>query len=288
MAASPPRIVPSPEPSRLIASQFGIAAACFLVLYVVAVLAAFLPPRLTDPAWQLKFTSALINNSFLALLGLALVHLAAFLQPSNPHLRRRRDDFATWALIPVLGFLLVIPLQCHAVWRGISTTNSQQSSQLKGVTARISTLREAINTASDTRDLQRRLLALKVPPLSAANLAQPLPQLRKAMLGSLEQAEIRAMDSFKGIQPQQLWLVIQGSVRAILSALVLVVGFAAFTRRPGTGKELTLLQQWQERCQDLFQRRRRTTSQFPSRRKTKSHQNNPEDYLHSLSEEAEP
>ena len=69
MAASPPRIVPSPEPSRLIASQFGIVAVCLLVLYVVAVLAAILPPRLTDPAWQLKFTSALINNSFLALLG---------------------------------------------------------------------------------------------------------------------------------------------------------------------------------------------------------------------------
>ena len=216
------------------------------------------------------------------------MHLAAYLHPSNPHLGRRRDDFATWALIPVLGFLLLIPLQGYAVWRGISTANNQQSSQLKAVTTRISALREPINTASSTQELNRRLLALKVPPLSAPNLAQPLPQLRKAMLASLEQTEIRAMERLNGIQPQQLWLVIQGSIRAVLSALVLAVGFAAFTRRPGTYRKRTLLQQWQERSQALFQRRRRSSFQSPSRRQAKSQQENPEDYLRSLSEEEKP
>jgi len=41
----------SSEPSRLLASQFEIAAVCLLVLYVVALLSAILPPRLTDPTW---------------------------------------------------------------------------------------------------------------------------------------------------------------------------------------------------------------------------------------------
>ncbi len=278
MAASPTRIVPRSEPSRLIASQLGILAVCLLVLYVLVVLAAILPPRLLDPAWQLRFTGALINNGFIALLGLALVHLAAYLNPTNPHLGRRRDDFASWALIAVLGFLLLIPLQGYAVWNGISTANNQQNSQLKGVSGRIAAMREAINKSSSTQELQRRLLALRLPSLSAPDLAQPLPQLRKAMLAALEQTEIRATDRFKGIQPQQLWLVIQGSIRAVFSALVLVVGFAAFTRRPR--KELTLLQQWQDR----FQRRRGSSSHSPSRRPTKSQQDNPENYLRSLNE----
>jgi len=259
MAASPTRIVPSSEPSKLIASQLGILAVCLLVLYVVAVLAAILPPRLTDPAWQLRFTTALINNGFSALLGLALLHLASYLHPSNPHLGRRRADFARWALIPVLGFLLLIPLQGYAVWRGITSANNEQNSQLKGVTGRISAVREAINKSSSTQELQQRLVALRLPPLSAPDLAQPLPQLRKAMLSSLDQAEIRATDRLKGIQPQQLWQVAQGSIRTVLSSLVLVVGFAAFTKRPG--KELTLLDQWQQRKQKLFKRRRG----FPSR-----------------------
>jgi hypothetical protein len=285
MAASPSRIIPSSEPSRLIASQLGILAVCLLVLYVVAVLAAILPPALLDPAWQLRFTNALINNGFIALLGLALLHLAAYLHPTNPHLGRRRNDFATWALIPVLGFLLLIPLQGYAVWRGISTANNQQNSQLKGVTGRISALREAINKSSSTQELQQRLVALKVPPLSSPDLARPLPQLRKAMLDSLERTEIRATDKFKGIQPQQLWLVIQGSIRAVLTTLVLAVGFAAFTRRPG--KELTLLQQWQERWQNPFNRRRGSSSHSPSRRPNRSQQDNPEIYLRSLNEEKE-
>ncbi len=263
MASSPTRFEPSSDASRQIASQLGIVAVCLLGLYVVLVLAAILPPALLDPAWQLRFTSALINNGFIALLGLALVHLAAYLNPANPHLGRRRDDLASFALIAVLGFLLLIPLQGYAVWRGISAANNQQNSRLQGVTGRISALREAIDKSSSTPELQRRLQALKVPPLSATDLAQPLPLLRKAMLASLEQTEIRARDQLKGLQPTQLWLVVQGSIRAVLSALVLVVGFAAFTRRPR--QELTLLQQWQDR----FQSRRRASAHSPWRRRNR-------------------
>lgn len=286
MAASPTRIVPGSEPSRLIANQLGILAVCLLVLYVVAVLAAILPPRLTDPAWQLRLTSALISNGFSALLGLALLHLAAYLHPTNPHLGRRRNDFAAWALIPVLGFLLVIPLQGYAVWRGISTANNEQNSQLLGVNRRIAAVREAINTSSSTQELQQRLAALRVPPLSAPDLARPLPQLRKAMIATINQAEIRATDRLKGIQPQQLWLVAQGSLRTIISALVLAVGFAAFQRR--ANQEHTLLQQWQERWQNPLKRRKKSPLDSPSRRPAKSKQENPDDYLLSLSGEPEP
>jgi hypothetical protein len=102
------------------------------------------------------------------------------------------------------------------------------------------------------------------------------------MLASLEQTEIRARDRLKGIQPTQLWLVVQGSIHAVLSALVLVVGFASFTRRRGW--EGTLLQ----RCQHRFLGRRGASAHSPSRRKNRNQQENPEDYLRSLiGEEAE-
>lgn len=227
------------------ASQLGTLAGCLLSLYVVVVLAAFLPPRLMDPGWQLRFTNALINNGFLALLGLALVHLAAYLNPSNPHLLRRRNDFAAMAMVAVLGFLFLIPLQGYAVWRGISTANNQQSSQLREVSGKIASLRQEINNSTDIQDLQRRLEGLRVAPMAAADLAQPLPVLRRNMLARLEQTEIRARDQLKGLQPTSLWQLIQSSIRAALSALVLVVGFAAFTRRRGW--DTTLLQRWQAR-----------------------------------------
>ena len=242
MAASPTRVDPRSDDSRQMASQFGLLAVCLLILYALVVLAAILPPRLLDPAWQLRFTNALINNGFLGLLGLALLHLAAYLDPANPHLIRRRDNLAALALAAVLGFLLLLPLQGYAVWRGVSNANGQQSSQLRQVTGRISAVRDAINKSASTADLQRRLQGLGVPPLSPADLAQPLPALRKTMLETLERTEIRAGDQLRGIQPSGLWQIIQGSIRAVLSALVLVVGFAAFSRRRDWS--MTLLQSW--------------------------------------------
>ncbi|MCP9930016.1 hypothetical protein KBY82_04375 [Cyanobium sp. AMD-g] len=240
------------------AFQVGLLAICLLILYGLVVLAASLPPRLLDPAWQLRFTGALINNGFLALLGLALLHLAVFLDPANPHLVRRRDNFAALALAAVLGFLLLIPLQGYAVWRGISSANSQQNTQLREVTGRLSAVREAVKRASSTQDLQRRLEGLRVPPLGAAELAQPLPELRKSMLETLERTEIRAGDQLRGIQPAGLWPIIQGSIRVVLSALVLVVGFAAFSRRRNWS--MTLLQS----CLARFEQRR---GAFGSRRR---------------------
>lgn len=243
MAASSGRSEQRSETSRQIASQFGVLAVCLLMLYALLVLAASLPPQLLDPGWQLRFMHALINNGFLALLGLALVHLAAYLDPSNPHLIRRRNTFASLALVAVLGFLLLIPLQGYAVWRVISNANSKQSTQLREVTGRIATVREAIKGSSSTNDLQQRLQSLRVTPLSAAQLAEPLPALRKSMLEMLERTEIRAADQLKGLPPQSLWQIIQGSIRAVLSSLVLMVGFAAFsTRREGS---MTMLQSWQ-------------------------------------------
>ncbi|MCS5698287.1 hypothetical protein NZK32_04425 [Cyanobium sp. FGCU-52] len=242
MTVSPRHFDQRSETSRQIASQFGLLAICLLMLYALVVLAAILPLRLLDPGWQLRFTQALINNGFLALLGLALVHLAAYLAPSNPDLIRRRNGFATLALVPVLGFLLLIPLQGYAVWRGISNANSRQSSQLREVTGRIAAVREAVNRSSSTNDLQQRLRNLRVTPLGSAELAQPLHVLRKTMLETLERTEIRAADQLKGLPAWGLWQIIQGSIRAALSAVVLAVGFAAFSRSRGS---MTLLHSWQ-------------------------------------------
>jgi hypothetical protein len=279
MAASPTRSEQRSDDSRQLATQLGLLAVCLLILYGLVVLGAILPPRLLDPTWQLRFTNALINNGFLALLGLAVLHLAAYLDPANPYLVRRRDNLAALALAAVLGFLLLIPLQGYAVWRGISNANSQQNTQLRQVTGRISAVREAISTSSSSQELQRRLQALRVPPLSPADLAQPLPVLRKTMLETLERTEIRAGDQLRGIQPTGLWQIIQGSIRTVLSALVLVVGFAAFSRRRDWS--MTLLQSWLAR----FQKRRGSSGHGRNRLFQRQHRSKADAFLESLGNE---
>jgi len=287
MASSPPPTdtgSASRSSSELLtAPQIGFVGLCLLLLYVLQVLSAFLPTRLLDPVWQLGVTNALINNGFLALLGLALVHLAAHLAPANPHLGRRRNNFATWALIAVVGFGLVIPLQGYALWRGIKDANAQQQSRLNVVTRRLSSLRRAVNSSATTEELQRQLVALKVPPLNPADLAQPFPILRRSLLESLEIGEIRARDQFKGVPATALWQVAQASVRSVLSAVVMLVGFASFSRLRGW--KGTLLQQWQDRS------KQRKKSFIPARsaKRTKvSVREDAEDYLLSLADEEKP
>lgn len=240
----------------LLPSQIGFAGMALLILYVLLVLSALLPTRLLDPAWQLSVASVMINNGFLALLALALVHLAAYLDPARPSLVRRRDDFASWALIAVLGFGLLIPLQGYAVWRGLTTANAAQQDRLGAISGRLTALRQAISTAPTIEELQRRLAALKAPPLDAEDLAQPLPQLRRSMLASLERTQNQARDRLGGIPATGVWQLAQASLRSALSSLVLLLGFAAFTRRQGMNQ--TLLQQWKAW---FFTRRKRSAGQ---------------------------
>ncbi|KEF41204.1 MAG: hypothetical protein ER33_12625 [Cyanobium sp. CACIAM 14] len=286
MASPPTRFDPDSETSSstdwLTPSQIGIAGVCLLVLYVLQGLSAFLPTRLLEPGWQLGVSNALINNGFLALLGLALVHLAAYLAPGNPRLARRRDDFASWALIAVLGFLLLIPLQGYALWRGISNVNAQQQNRLGTVSGRLATLRQAIRTAPTSQELQRRLAALKAPPLDAADLAQPLPKLRQSMLESLDRTEIRARDQLRGLPATDVWQLAQAGVRSVLSALVMTIAFASLCRRRGW--EGTLLQQWLGR----FQQRKRAFTPTGSKRGHRTDREEAEDYLRSLAEEDKP
>jgi hypothetical protein len=106
--------------------------------------------------------------------------------------------------------------------------------------------------------------------------------LRKSMLESLEQAEIRAGDQLRGIQPSGLWQIVQGSIRAVLSALVLVVGFAAFSRRRDWS--MTLLQSWLTR----FDRRQGGSGRGRRRMLARHGRNKADDFLKSLCEETTP
>ena len=77
MSASPSR---SPF-SLLTWLPLGPIATTLFVTFVVSVVAGALPPQLLDPLWQLRLASSLIDNAPVALLGLGLVHLQAYLSP---------------------------------------------------------------------------------------------------------------------------------------------------------------------------------------------------------------
>jgi hypothetical protein len=76
----------------------------FLVMFVAAVVIASAPPKLLDQTWQLAVIAALINNAFLALMGVLLMILAVGFDPTSPTLRDRWKAWRPWIVAASLGF----------------------------------------------------------------------------------------------------------------------------------------------------------------------------------------
>lgn len=202
----------------------------FLV-FIAAVVASILPIRLLDPTWQLRFTASLINNSSIALFAMALAWLAPVFHPSSGRIRARRDLLASWAMAAVIGYLLLIPLQGFAVWRGIRSANDSQGQQLKSATTRLQELRKATREAANTTELQARLQSLRGPSLPSSSLSQPIESLRPQILSGLDTAETEVRQRFGGLPADRLWQLIQDSLRIMVSALAYAFAFAACSGR---------------------------------------------------------
>jgi hypothetical protein len=206
--------------------------------FLAAALAAMLPIRITDPNWQLGVISSLVDNGGFALIGLVLLHFASHLEPANGPWKARCITFRQLAIAATLGFLLVVPLQAFAIWKAKTASEAVTTVQQRQVAQRFKALREAIRTAPTVGDLQGRLRQLGGPTLQAADLGQPLPQLRQQLLVALQQAETTVRAQIPEIDPERMWGFMKDSVRVMVSALAFAFAFGTAARRPGAPHSL--------------------------------------------------
>ncbi len=223
------------EEVGIILSRIAIA---LLIVFAAVVISSILPPRILNPAWQLGFIAALINNGTLAVLGMVLIWISCVLNPGNGRLRARRDQFASLAAAVTIGYLLLIPLQISAAWKGVNTADGARSSQLNVGLKRVQLLREAIQQARTTPELQQRLQALNGPALPPQELVKPIEVIRPQILTGLESAESRLRQQLGGLPVERLWQLVQESVRVVVSALAYAFGYAAAAFLPGRPQSL--------------------------------------------------
>jgi hypothetical protein len=138
-----------------------------------------------------RTASRLINTSILALPGFLLLHLALSIEPSNGFLRSRLAMARRWAIVVVVAFLLLLPLQGYATWLALA-------------------------------------------------LALPLAELKRSLLGELEETQDRAAGRISGVGPADLWALSQGMARVTIASLGYATAFAAAAQRPRSSQ--TLLQ----------------------------------------------
>lgn len=220
----------------MIADRLTVVATSLVAVYLISVLAFILPPRLLDPLWQLSSIKLAVEGAPIPLLGLALLHLAAYLCPGDIRLTRRRQALARLAILPALGFLMFIPLNGHAVWKSYRLSNTVSNQQQESASQRADAVRQAIEKATSPADLQKRLLALQRPDLrirlgDTPFPAIPLPQLKQQLLAQVNRTEGEFKVRFAPVDPATTENITRESLRVMISSLAFAIAFAALAQR---------------------------------------------------------
>lgn len=262
----------SPEVVAPALSTIGLG---LLTLFGIAVVGQLFPLRLLFPAWQLRVAGVLIERGPLALIGLALLQLAAHLDPYDARLQARWQQIGRLGVVAVLGFLLLVPLQLVAAGSSIQGMTSAQRSQQQRVDRNLTVMRQQIRAASSFHDLQQRIRDINAPNLmvEADALRQPFPQLQRSLLAGVDQSEQQLRRGLGGDTSGRIWAVLERSGRGVVSALVLALCFAATTPL-WRDSEVSLLMAWQWQWRRLWNRRPRQTAALSD-----------EEYVRQLSEE---
>jgi hypothetical protein len=146
-----------------------------VLFFALQLVGALLPFQPLDPAWQWRFSKAVVSGATLPLLALALLLIAGQLDPVDPVLKQRRRLFSQLAVAAAIGFLLLLPLQLSAGLRQQQATGSAQLSRIASAEQRLTQLRQRTAPATSVAELNAVPQKLGGPVLRPSDLAQPLP-----------------------------------------------------------------------------------------------------------------
>jgi hypothetical protein len=156
----------------------------------------------------------------------------------------------------VAGYLLLIPLQGLAVWRGIRESSQRIAIQRNGLEKRLDVIAKLVNESKSAAEIQERLSRLPgAPQIPADQLAEPLPQLRQRFAAGLERsrARLRATDPKPNADAVQRLL--KESLRIALSSLAMAFAFGASATVGSTSSTRSLVDELQDSTAGLMKPR---------------------------------
>ncbi|MFN7677766.1 MAG: HpsJ family protein [Cyanobacteriota bacterium] len=181
-----------------------------------------IPPRWTDPRWQLSIITLLMSNGINVLLGALLLCVALLFNPADSQIRKRTLLVRTLASWVAVGWLLLIPLQ---IFLGVRLINAQVSDELGQIQSLERTSR-AIANSTNEQELRQSLA--QIPNQS------PLPRLTvtveeaKANLIAQLQQNINTAKNRQQEASSSRWQIwLKEVIRNSLMSVLLATGFLA-------------------------------------------------------------
>jgi hypothetical protein len=237
-----------------------VVGMALVVLFATNVAGAVLPFQPIDPAWQLRFAIGLLSSSPLALLALALLHVAFDLDSQTPWIEKRLRLWSQLAIAVTLGFLLLVPLMARAAIQLQATAHERQMEDVKGKERKVASLRLALQNSGSVAQLNQQLQQLQGPQLGPADLTLPLPELKQRLGQVFEESDRLIARQRSTVPPRINWATLPDLISKCLSSLALALGFSALATRPGY--QISLLQEFQDSWtrRNLRKTSRRSTS----------------------------
>jgi hypothetical protein len=229
--------------------SLGQLALALTILFVTVLVGAMFPLKPFDPFWQARFIPALINIATLPLIALALLRIGTALAPQDPFLKGRRILFEQLAIAAALGFILLIPLQITANLRLQQRDVAEQTQRIKTIESRLSAVRQAVDEAKNSADLNARLRGLSFVELAGTEVTKPLPELREEVNTASARMQKQIALEKSNLPSANPLLLLPELLRSSIALLALAGGYAAFGRRPED--DLTLLELLIERRERL-------------------------------------
>jgi hypothetical protein len=216
---------------NLIASLLLNLAYALFALFAAGFLVDILPPALLDSGWIVASVTSLANLVIFPLLGLMLVHLAAYFSPT-PRFQLVQQKLSSAAAIVAVGFFLLLPLMGFLVVKNGRTINSNNSQALARLSAKSAQLRTAVRDAQTPNQLQAAMLELQGPALDGNALIRPLPALKEQLIVVINQAERSFRDQIQGPYSPQNLPVLKSLLRTFIQCLIAGLGFAGLSVLP--------------------------------------------------------
>jgi len=208
--------------SRL-AFPLGIA---LVTVYATNVLSGLIPLRILDPGWQVKSVALLVNNVGFPLVGLAVFALAFDQAAQNKGIAWAWQQIKTWAPLLCLLYLLIIPIHLRAIWQARSAALAEQQVGIGKIEQDYARFKEMVLSIDSATNLRAALAQNRMGALSDADMALPLPTLRRNLLAAGQAAHDQALGAIPSIN-KQLIGQIPDILRIVLTSLAVSEAFGA-------------------------------------------------------------
>jgi hypothetical protein len=211
-----------------------------LVVFAVVVLTSLLPLSPRSPAWGVGVSTRIIEVTSFALVGVACLRVASFLEPLPDYdlapdkamqVLRRRNGALRFCHLGVISLALLALWQVVLLLTNTSRIEQELAALSSQVSTRIAQTEQQISQASAAAVQQQwqQLTAARTPGISPAISAPE--QQRQALLNKLKADQKQADRNLSQRGNQERFSLVISTLRRLALCVAFILGFHALGRR---------------------------------------------------------